>query len=140
MGCRRRRIPRQRSLIRHSGGRFDPGLGRLTSTRHAQATRGKSGARSGLGGARHGEGRTARRRIAGARAQGLLGCAIGYTSRSKRKSGWGRSSPRLETSVGGSCRGSGGEDRRRVAAAFGDGSVRGCPGLRVSTGRRGVVL
>ena len=35
-----------------------------------------------------------------ARAQGLLGCAIGYTSRSKRKSGWGRSSPRLETSVG----------------------------------------
>ena len=38
---------------------------------------------------------------AGVRARGLLGCATGYASRSKRESGQRRSSPRLESSCAG---------------------------------------
>jgi len=53
----------------------------------------------------------------------------------KRKRRSGRCSPGLESSVG-VMQGV----RRRVAAAFGDGSVRGCPRLRISTGSCGVVL
>ena len=114
--CSRRRVARD-GQSRPSRGQSGQGLGRLASTRHAQASGGKSGARPGLGGARHGEGRIARRRIAGARVQGLLGALQAtLTGREGRASGGGPH--RGSNRAWGSCRGPGGEDRRRVAAAL----------------------
>jgi len=71
-----------------------------------------------LGGASHGEGRIARRRIAGARVQGLLGCATGYSSRSRRESERRRSSPRVRDGRVAAQRDVGGEVDPRVAAAL----------------------